>query len=134
MPKDHTLPNEQRFAYWLGVVIRETREAAGRSVTYVAGMVNASEITAKRFERAETWPTNHELLVSAYAETAGIDDPRDLYAAALNRWMRSGEKPTLLDVDGLAELRGLHPLTPATKPRSAQPPKPPGSPEAADGS
>lgn len=104
MPKPHTTssPPGQRFIYWLAKAAQSTREQAGASVLQVAALAGVkTDTTIKRFERAEHWPVDPERFIAAYAQIAGINDPRDIYREAMTLWYEHGSAPALNGANSL---------------------------------
>lgn len=87
-------PGERLF-FWLGQAAREAREEAGIRAEAVAIRINRGKETVIRFEHGRTRPHELELMLAAYAECIGLDDPRDLVVRAVRKWYEHGTPPTL---------------------------------------
>lgn len=96
MPRHRRNPlGAERFLPYLAIAAKEAREAAGRNVETVAGLVDRRGRTVERFEKMETVPDDPERLMAAYAQVAGLDDPREIYQRALDLWYEHGSMPVL---------------------------------------
>src|SRR5687768_1109257 len=101
------LPPGKRFAFWIAVVCRAAREAAGESQSSVARMVGVQPSMIHRFENAWTWPRNPEQIVAAYALVAGIEDSRDLWEKAISYWKKDGTDASIPE----AEQKAVDPIS-----------------------
>ena len=82
-----------RMTYWIGDVLQEEREAAGVTTAQVATALDVDERTIKRLELGQTMGRDIDRTVAAYAYLIGIEDGRDLWREALERWSRDGSPP-----------------------------------------
>lgn len=82
-----------RMGYWVAQACRLVREEAKLSQTKVAGEVDVRETSVYRFEIGGGWPRDPERYVNAYAKTAGLSDPREIWARALELWHQHGTNP-----------------------------------------
>lgn len=98
-PRNPTPPG-QRLLYWLAAAAREARTQAGVSEERIADRLNVRAVTITRFEKAAHWPSDVDRFMAGYAESAGIDDPRDIYHRALELWHQHGTAPHLRDNNG----------------------------------
>lgn len=101
-PKDeaHPMPPEQKnvpgatMKYWLASTLKDLREDAGVSFEAVAarskriGGPGHSQVS--RFESHESWPREFDQVVAAYAAELGLNDCRELWQRALDRWYEHG--------------------------------------------
>jgi transcriptional regulator with XRE-family HTH domain len=69
----------------IGQAAREARLAGGLRQIDIATTAGTSNATVSRFESGDSWSTNPDGLVDAYAAELGIE-PTKLWEAALERW------------------------------------------------
>lgn len=72
--------------YWLAQAAKQAREAAGRKQVHVAASANKDQSSIYRFEAAQGWSRDTDLILAAYADDLDID-PRD---PNLERWREGG--------------------------------------------
>ena len=89
------LPGGQRLQWWIAQAARDTRREHGIHPGAVAALVDVNQRTIDRFELAESWPDDLDRYIAAYARAAGIDDAREIYELALQRWREQGAPLTL---------------------------------------
>lgn len=83
--------------FWLANTLKELREGAGISLEAVAARskkAGTGHSQLSRFESHESWPREFDMVVAAYAAELGLDDSRDLWQLALERWRDYGTKAT----------------------------------------
>lgn len=83
----------RRFDYWLGLIVREAREAQDVRMSEIAGRMRCAETTVRNFENGRTRPQEVDQFLAAYAELLGVDDPLEFYEVALERWRTHGTAP-----------------------------------------
>lgn len=84
------------MSYWLALVLRERREAGGIRLSEVAGLSKVDQSTINRVEKGLTLAPDIDHYVAAYAKLLDLDDGRELWNQALDRWMREGAPPVLI--------------------------------------
>lgn len=99
--------------YWLARAAKDAREAAGRKQVHVGAEVNRDQSAIYRFEQANAWPRNPDLILAGYAQDLDIS-PLDLWQRALDMWRDSGEVATV------AEISARHSRTLATAHEDAE--------------
>lgn len=100
------------LVYWLAQVAKQLREQAGRKQVHIAAAMSIDQSTIYRFEQGERWPRQADLIVAAYAEDLGIEDPRDIWQQAVDAWRERGDAPTVTQLLDAA----VPPLDPALEP------------------
>lgn len=103
-------PAGSRMGYWIATVLRDRREAAGISEQDAATTVlqpradgkKPSSRTIKRLETGATMPPDLDQRVAGYAYLLGLDDGRELWREALERWDAEGSPPVLIPAQGPA--------------------------------
>lgn len=88
-------PPIRTLHHWLGLVMREHREAQGYRTSKVAGLCNLSDSTIGRFESGQQWPAHVDQVLAAYAKALDEPDARVFYDQALARWRSEGEAPQI---------------------------------------
>lgn len=91
--QDPTRPVGERILFWLARACKEARGATPPEQIAVTAQLRAR--TVDRFEKAEHWPRDLEVLTAAYAQAGGLDDARELWDRALDLWYEHGTAPTL---------------------------------------
>lgn len=81
------------MSYWLADALRATREAAKVSRNAIAKRLDVDPSTVFRLEKGAGLTRDVERYVAAYAELCGVEDGRQLWRDALNRWMDHGAPP-----------------------------------------
>lgn len=95
MPKEQ-IAAAQQFSVWLSEVCKDARHEANINAELVAGYAGVTSTTVKRFEDTGAGTvTGQSRLVAAYAKACDIEDGRDLYRAAMERWFEHSEPLTL---------------------------------------
>lgn len=103
-------PAGSRMGYWIATVLRDRREAAGISEQDAATTVlqpradgkKPNSRTIKRLETGATMPSDLDQRVAGYAYLLGLDDPRELWREAMDRWDAEGTHPVFIPVQGPA--------------------------------
>lgn len=95
MPGTDDIEQRRTMRYWISTVLREAREEAGVPPKNVAQLADVDNSTLSRFENHRTWPQNLDRMVAAYALIAGVEDPRDLWREAVQRYVKDGGQPVL---------------------------------------
>lgn len=103
MPTDSGAPG-RRFSYWLADTLRAERTKADQPIELIAYVLGVNPRTIERFEdpahRDDTgekpWGRDIDRVVAVYAYVLGVEDPRDLWQLALDRWRDEGERPDFL--------------------------------------
>lgn len=80
---------------WLGQAMRGKRQAAGVTMSEIAGTLRMSEAAVSKFERAEAFPRNIDAVLVAYAEALGVDDSRTFWIDAIELWRATGSPPQM---------------------------------------
>lgn len=102
--------------FWLAQLARHLRNEAGLNLVHIAAAAGGvDQSTISRFERGESWPYNFELVVAAYAEETGVEDPREIWELALGMWREHGEQPTTAGLAGVRPTSPGRPLDAARK-------------------
>lgn len=89
--------------YWLAQALQQLRRQADPNVKQVeiAALAGVDQSTIWRLEEeASGWPRQVELIVAAYAEECGVDDPRDVWALAIDLWRAHGDRPSVQSLSG----------------------------------
>lgn len=94
----------ERFSWWLAETLREEREKAGQPVELVAYVLGVNIRTIERFEDSDYRgsdggkPYGHDIdrVVATYAYLLGMDDCRELWQLALDRWRNQGPPPDFM--------------------------------------
>lgn len=86
-----------RMLGWLAHVCCTRRVESQRKQVHVAASLGVDQRTIGRFEAAEAWPRDADLVVAAYADDLEID-ARDIWAQALALWQSDGRSPDLQDL------------------------------------
>ncbi len=80
---------------YLAQAAREARERAGRKPYHIAAMPSGRRSvdpsTVWRFEHAEGWPQNADLMVDLYAADLEIE-PIEIWERALELWREAAER------------------------------------------
>jgi hypothetical protein len=114
------------MSYWLGVALKEARQAQNIPIRTLAGILQMDYRTLEALEgdlgeEKQTYQ-NVDRRIAAYGYVLGYDDPREVWIDALERWYSHGGVPNISD--GLPEqaLSFLRPLREqARRQRQAQP-------------
>jgi transcriptional regulator with XRE-family HTH domain len=94
----------RRLSYWLSETLKALRQDAGIEEDDVARILKVDRNTVRRIEREESFDRNKiDSYLAGYAFILGMDDPRDLWDLALDRWWAEGAPPEFKAPDGLAE-------------------------------
>lgn len=80
--------------YWLAQAAKQAREAAGRKQVHVAASANKDQSSIYRFEAAQGWSRDTDLILAAYADDLDID-PLDIWETAIRLWRESGDQATV---------------------------------------
>jgi len=86
-----------RFMTWLARAAIESREGSGTRLEDIASRARAGIDQIRRFEAAKSTPREIDRVIAAYAEFAGIADPREIYGRALELWYEHGQAPLARD-------------------------------------
>lgn len=84
----------ERFLFWLGEAAKRLREEAGLGPSSIAAKLGRREATVEAFEKGINNPRDLEAILAIYAESVGLDDPRDIVRDALRLWYEHGEPPS----------------------------------------
>lgn len=84
------LDRTDRMAFWVGQVARRYRESAGVKRSQIAGAMAIDQSTVTRFETSGRFSSNIDEILLTYAELTGVEDPRDIWAAAVASWPSEG--------------------------------------------
>lgn len=89
---------ELAFRPFLGGAAKNMREAAGLRPRHIAAEIDVDPSTIYRFEtEQETWPSNADRIVTAYAACLGVH-PSRIWAEALRLWQdAAGARATAPD-------------------------------------
>jgi hypothetical protein len=75
--------------YWIGDTLRAAREEGGVPLPMIAGVLDVHPRTVERIEDAgdaRGYGADMDRVVAAYALVLGIEDSRDLWERAIQRW------------------------------------------------
>lgn len=86
-------PVGSRMSYWIGQTLKEEREKAGLEKADVARPLGVNDITIKRLESGRGMGRDIDHYVAAYAYVLGLEDGRELWGRALDRYKRHGSAP-----------------------------------------
>lgn len=89
--------------YWLAQALSQLRRQADPPIKQVeiAALAGVDQSTIWRLEEERAgWPRQVELIVAAYAEECGVDDPRDIWAFATDLWRQHGDRPSVRALSG----------------------------------
>lgn len=94
----------KRFSWWLADTLRDERERAGQPVELVAYVLGVNVRTIERFEDSayrgadgeKPYGADIDRMVATYAYLLGLDDARDLWQLALDRWRSEGPPPDFM--------------------------------------
>jgi transcriptional regulator with XRE-family HTH domain len=92
---NHHLEDGRTMRYWLSCTLKEVRERAGQKPKTVAELAGVDASTISRFENNQAWPQKIDRMVAAYAMLSGVDDGRDLWHEAVERFRAQGGAPVL---------------------------------------
>lgn len=81
--------------YWLATAAKQLREQHGRKQVHIAASRSTDQSSIYRFENADTWTRDPDLLIAAYADDLDIEDPREIWELALKMWREQGQAPSL---------------------------------------
>jgi transcriptional regulator with XRE-family HTH domain len=93
--------------YWLGVTMKELREAQDVKRSEIAARMLCAEVTVLNFEKGKTRPREVDQFLAAYAELLGFDDPLVFYEIALQRMRTKGMPPRVEVEAGTAMSRAV---------------------------
>ena len=96
-----TNPVGAHFRWWLAQAAQEARGQATRED--IASLSRSGIDKIRRFEAGRTLPQDLDQVIAAYAELAGVNDPREIYQRALDLWYAHGVRPAI-GRDGRREL------------------------------
>lgn len=93
--------------HWLAEAARQAREAAGRKQVHVGATINRDQSAVYRFEQANAWPSDPDLMITGYAEDLDIS-PLDLWQKALDMWREADATATVAEITERREQRRNH--------------------------
>lgn len=93
-------PSGRTLAYWVALVLKEDlRPKHNIRQSQVAGLLKVDQSTITRFEHGKNLPPDADRYLAAYAQLAQLDDPREIYLMAYDRWVREGAPPLVNEDD-----------------------------------
>lgn len=90
-----TLTVGEQLSTYLGHLLEEKRTKADPYISRakIARLLVVTEQTVERLELKPGLPPDVDRYVAGYARLLGIDDPRDIYLEAIDRWKKHGPRP-----------------------------------------
>lgn len=101
MPTDDAIHDDdagRKMSYWLALVLHDRRKEKGISPAKLAALADVDQSTITRFEQGQSLPPEVDRYVAAYAQLLGIEDSRELWLLALEKWRREGAPPVLSEL------------------------------------
>lgn len=91
-----------RMSYWIATVLQDARKHAGISEQNMAVSLGVNARTIRRLESGQTMGRDIDHFVAAYAHVCGLEDGRDLWGRAVERWRSDGTPPQFVVTEGPA--------------------------------
>jgi len=109
MVQEQGQPEEPRsspgrsLSYWISETLRSARENARIRPDDLARILNVNPKTIERLERDESFDRHIDRYLAGYAYAIGLEDARQLWEMALQRWYKHGAAPEFKPPEGPAE-------------------------------